>query len=375
MQIRLVGRSLCVGSLLAMLATQAAYSQTVPRLNRSNDFSIAQSLEPLPASQIRDRARSITVKVLVGRGFGSGILIQKQGQQYTVLTNAHVLGLGATYRIQTPDGQIYAAQQSGREFNGDDLAMLQFRSPNNYQIATLGNSASLTMGEPVYASGFPADAKEFTFTTGQISQLLGRSMRGGYQIGYSNDVAKGMSGGPVLNRYGQIIAINGKHKFPLWGNTYIFKDGSTPAAESRQTMDYSSWAIPIETFLGRSPQFSEVAVNRQGIPLSAPPTNSPERPEVPQVDGEPLPPSRVRQRPPQTRRQPSIPSSDRFDPNYDRHQLRSQQRRFNNYPRRAANCAWVASNCRNTPLQTPAASAYRPTENLPIRQPRRQRAW
>ncbi|MBW4620210.1 MAG: serine protease [Cyanosarcina radialis HA8281-LM2] len=372
-----------------MLATQAAYSQTVPRLERTNDFSIAQSLEPLSASQIRARARNITVKVLAGQGSGSGILIQNQGQRYTVLTNAHVLRLGTTYRIQTPDGKIYAAQQSGREFNDNDLAMLQFRSPNNYQIAILGNSAGLKVGEPVYASGFPADANTsqdsgFNFTTGQISELLGRSMRGGYQIGYSNDIAKGMSGGPVLNRYGQVIAINGKHKFPLWGNTYIFKDGSTPAAESRQTMDYSSWAIPMEAFFGRSPQFSEVAVNRQGIPLSAPPTNSSERPaapEVPQVEGDPLPPSRVRQRLPQTRRQPlpapeqSVPNSDRSQPDYDRHQLRSQQRRFNNNPRRAANCAWVASNCRNSPSQTPAASAYRPTENLPNRQPRGQRAW
>jgi hypothetical protein len=393
MQIRLVGRFACVGSLLAMLATQAAYSQTMPRLERLNDSSIAQSLEPLSLSQIRDRARSITVKVIAGQGGGSGILIQKQGNSYTVLTNAHVLRAGTPYRIQTPDGKIYPAnERSGREFNGDDLGILQFSSPNNYQIATLGNSAALAMGEPVYASGFPAEANTadnsgFSFTTGEIAELLPRSMRGGYQIGYSNDIVKGMSGGPVLNRYGQVIAINGKNKFPLWGNTYIFKDGSMPMLEARQKMDYSSWAIPIQTFLGRPPEYAEVAVNRPAIPLSAPPTNplpsEQPTPEFPQVDiGNTLP--RLRQPRPQIRRQqlpnslPSVPKIERSESNsnyWQKHQLQSQQRRFNNYPRRAANCTWVANNCRNSLLETPAAAVNIPRENLPNQQPRRQRAW
>ena len=52
-----------------------------------------------------------------------------------------------------------------------------------------------------------------------------------------------------------MFAINGIHKYPLWGNAYIFKDGTTPALSIRRQMQRSSWAIPIQTFLQSAPQF------------------------------------------------------------------------------------------------------------------------
>ncbi|HAJ64669.1 MAG TPA: serine protease, partial [Cyanobacteria bacterium UBA8543] len=79
--------------------------------------------------------------------------------------------------------------------------------------------------------GFPfamdwSDSMGFVLTTGQVSLLLNRALVGGYQVGYTNEIQKGMSGGPILNRQGKLVGINGMHKYPLWGDPYIYKDGS-----------------------------------------------------------------------------------------------------------------------------------------------------
>lgn len=47
---------------------------------------------------------------------------------------------------------------------------------------------------------------------------------------------------------GQVVGINGMHAYPLWGDPYVFKDGSLPCPKMRAVMEQSSWAIPIETF-------------------------------------------------------------------------------------------------------------------------------
>lgn len=273
MHFRMVCLLACVGSLFLVLVTQANYSRIAPNTDVASAKKPNQSSEQLTLRQLRDRAQSITIKVLAGQSWGSGILIQKQGQVYTVLTNEHVLRLGSTYRIQTPDGKIYpASKETSAHFDDNDLALLRFPSANSYNIANLatgGESANLHIGDEMFAGGFPAvgngEGMGFVFTTGQVSYLLPKAFIGGYQVGYSNDIVKGMSGGPVLNRYGEVVAINGKHKYPLWGNTYIFKDGTTPVVQARQQMDSSSWAVPVQTFLQLAPQFSTAALTQPGV--------------------------------------------------------------------------------------------------------------
>ncbi|MGB7417004.1 MAG: serine protease, partial [Thermosynechococcaceae cyanobacterium] len=88
----------------------------------------------------------------------------------------------------------------------------------------------------------------FTVTTGRISLISPKVLEGGYQLGYTNLIEKGMSGGPVLNTQGEVIAINGTHQEPLWGNPYRFADGTKPPLQMRPILLKSSWAIPMETF-------------------------------------------------------------------------------------------------------------------------------
>ncbi len=225
----------------------------------------SQAVKPtLTEAQLHQHAKSITVKVLSGLNSGSGILIHQQGQVYTVLTNQHVLlfGEGKSYRIETPDGQTYPANltNSGK-FDHQDLGLLQFRSDGVYAVASLSWNSKPLPGEDVVAAGFPLETSTsqpqgFVSNKGKIAVLNPQAFGGGYQIGYTNAVKKGMSGGPLLNRQGQVIGINGIHKYPLWGNPYVFEDGHTASSEEKKLMSQLSWAIPVQTFLQLMPQFT-----------------------------------------------------------------------------------------------------------------------
>lgn len=76
--------------------------------------------------------------------------------------------------------------------------------------------------------------------------ILPRALVGGYQIGYTNLLRNGMSGGPLLNQNGELIGIHGLGKNPLLGNPYVFKDDSTVSEAEWQKMNQLSWGIPVQ---------------------------------------------------------------------------------------------------------------------------------
>ncbi|MFB2982046.1 serine protease [Microseira sp. BLCC-F43] len=238
----------CVGIwIIAMPASAPQVS--VSALNTLEQQASTQ----LSVEQLQSLAKSLTVKVLSQEVLGSGILLQKQGSVYTIVTNAHVLRSGdPPYKIETPDGKIYSAVVvKTANFEGKDLSLLQFRTKSNYAVAKLGEIPQA--GDEVFAAGFPFTAsptkdRGFVFRTGQVWRVLDKALEGGYQVGYTNDIEKGMSGGPLLNFRGEVVGINGMHAYPLWGDPYIFKDGSEPDPALREQMSHYSWGIPMETF-------------------------------------------------------------------------------------------------------------------------------
>ncbi|MCH2247810.1 MAG: trypsin-like peptidase domain-containing protein [Crocosphaera sp.] len=228
--------------------------------NKSED-SIAQLEEVSQTEEqnIEEIARSITVKVVSGSGGGSGVIIRKEGQVYTVLTNNHVLKKNESHKVITPDGKSYEAKVKPIDFQEKDLALLEFQSSANYQVASLANLSNANTGNQVFSSGFPfvdqtSEQRDFAFKLGRISLVLPQAFKGGYQLGYINDVQKGMSGGPVLNKEGKVVAINGIHSHPLWGNPYIYENGTSPSDVLRQRLERSSWGIPIEQLTQYAPE-------------------------------------------------------------------------------------------------------------------------
>ncbi len=215
------------------------------------------------AKTLEALSRAITVKVKAGRNGGSGILIRRQGQLYTVLTNRHVVTPGKPYVIQTLDKRSHPANLLKKvDFRGNDLALLQFRSKTQYAIAALGRSDALVHDDLVISAGYPLDESSaqnrFLQSTGKVSLIPKQPFVGGYQLGYTNLIFQGMSGGPVLNAKGEVVGINSLHPYPLWGDPYVFVDGSKPATQERSLIVRSSWAVPIDTFLCLAPAIAGV---------------------------------------------------------------------------------------------------------------------
>jgi tetratricopeptide (TPR) repeat protein/V8-like Glu-specific endopeptidase len=177
--------------------------------------SIALAKSPTEVNQI---AQSITVKVEEG----SGILIKREGDLYTVLTAAHVTfdefsGESNVRTITTFDEKQHqviggSVQKLSSEV---DLSTIQFRSTNKYQVAEFGDSNKLEGGTEVYVAGFPVPTsviteRIFVFRRGLVSANSTKVLRGGYGLLYDNSTLPGMSGGPLLNEQGQLVGLHGK---------------------------------------------------------------------------------------------------------------------------------------------------------------------
>jgi Trypsin-like peptidase domain/TPR repeat len=154
--------------------------------------------------------------------FGSGVIIGHSGKGYTVLTAAHVVTGTDSFTIQTGDGLQYTLKSIQRLPNVD-MAIVQFDSSSNYPTARLGNSDQMGLTSPVYVAGFPKPGQNITVpvlavTNGEIAQVIpANSARDGYGFSYTNSTRAGMSGGPVFNAAGEVIAIHGRKESEAGG--------------------------------------------------------------------------------------------------------------------------------------------------------------
>jgi tetratricopeptide (TPR) repeat protein/S1-C subfamily serine protease len=248
----------CMGSLLMLPL------QVIIDISLSANRGLTQEItNQAPEKDLKQLAKSITVKVLATNSRGSGIIIKKEGEIYTVITNRHVIEPGAPYRIETADRAIHNASlltDVNVALKDNDLVLLQFSATGNYPIASLGDISTLKEGEEVFAAGYPFETEEekteeFVFNPGRITYILPQALKGGYQIGYTNEIEKGMSGGPIFNREGKIIGLNGTHR-PLWGDNriYVYQDGSEPSDDLRDRLRRSNWGIPMETVVKLIPK-------------------------------------------------------------------------------------------------------------------------
>ncbi|MBL0385103.1 trypsin-like peptidase domain-containing protein [Tumebacillus sp. ITR2] len=150
-------------------------------------------------------------------GTGSGVLFDKKGY---IITNNHVVDGADDVEVSLPDGKHIKAKVLGSDFY-TDLAVLKVDENDVKDItpATLGNSDSLSIGEPAIAIGNPLGAKfAQTVTVGVIS-ALNRELpvtdeQSGQEV-YSMNVIQtdaainpGNSGGALVNINGEVVGIN-----------------------------------------------------------------------------------------------------------------------------------------------------------------------
>ena len=207
---------------------------------------IAVALSPVELNRI---AAEITV-LIEGQGPpGSGIIIAREGNIYSVLTAKHVvksIHAGEEGDIVTHDGERYYLDSYNiQQLPEVDLAIVNFSSDKNYPLASLGSSEEATPGSKVYVAGFPLPTPAITrsiynFTEGRITANAAVPLVDGYGLVYSNSTLPGMSGGPVINEDGKVIGVHGR------GDTTNEK--STPNPNVRVKTGFNL-AIPIATYI------------------------------------------------------------------------------------------------------------------------------
>jgi S1-C subfamily serine protease len=162
---------------------------------------------------------------------GSGVLVAKRGNTYYVATNLHVVrGRGGFYGVRTYDGEVYPVDDEttrsninflgeededyGATIRGFDLAIVRFQSDKNYPLATI-NLDKPRQGDQVFTSGWPdpdnqSPRRQRSFAPGDLIGITAPASDGGYNLSYSCPTRRGMSGGPVFNANGEMVAIHGR---------------------------------------------------------------------------------------------------------------------------------------------------------------------
>jgi tetratricopeptide (TPR) repeat protein len=191
----------------------------------TNVMLVQQAVVAKSPQEVARVAKAITVaiKTVGTTNVGSGILLQRQGDVYTVLTAGHVVSKPqGVFTIKTVDGQVHRAIAGSVRLPGSklDLAVLKFRSSNKYTLVKIGTSNTLEELSPIYVAGFPAEStangevviegETFTVTEGKVTGKATKGNEKGYSLIYSNITRPGMSGGPVLNEAGELVAIHGQ---------------------------------------------------------------------------------------------------------------------------------------------------------------------
>jgi S1-C subfamily serine protease len=171
-------------------------------------------LRQILVPNVSNIAKTVTVRI-DGANTGSGVIIEHRGDRYSVLSNWHVVNPTKLSVVQTFDGKKYIVTADEIERIANlDLAILRFSSKVRYAVATIGNSDRLIEGKTLYVSGWADPSPEladrsYQFLVGNLSGRVDRP-RDGYTLIYTVNALPGMSGGPVLDRRGDLVGIHGR---------------------------------------------------------------------------------------------------------------------------------------------------------------------
>jgi serine protease Do len=234
---------------------QSVTAQEVPTLNISPENT---------RNKLLQLCQPTTVRIIKATSAGSGVIVGRKSNLYSVLTSWHVVD-SSNPLILTADNQQHQLTNSPRHLGNADLAVLQFYSEVDYPKAEIETKIP-QVGDTVYTAGFPMKIgsrentldlgnKAFRWTQGEVSIIPVKSLPQGYRLGYTNDTEMGMSGSPIFNSQGLLVGIHGRGKYrdPGFG-VYFFEDGSEPSPKQLQEMIRSSWGIPIGVYSNKSPK-------------------------------------------------------------------------------------------------------------------------
>ena len=145
----------------------------------------------------------------VGYGVGSGVVINDRGD---ILTSLHVVANASDIQLTFADGSQLSAQVMVEQPENDIAVLRPSRPPALLAPAILGNPNAMRVGDEAFVVGNPLGLYS-SMSAGVISGF-DRSFRPLNSDQTLHDLIQidaavnpGNSGGPLLNRHGQVIGI------------------------------------------------------------------------------------------------------------------------------------------------------------------------
>ena len=208
-----------VALLLYIVLVPGPRQLTAPEANVSVAQALASATPP-PASSARVyqaiRPSFVLVQTQVpganGRlehGVASGVVVSDRGD---ILTSWHVVADAADIQLTFADGTQSSARVTAAQQDHDIAVLRASRPPPQLVPATLGNPHAMRVGDEAFVVGNPLGLYS-SMTAGVISGFdrsftppdSRQRLQGLIQIDAA--VNPGSSGGPLLNRDGQVVGI------------------------------------------------------------------------------------------------------------------------------------------------------------------------
>jgi len=156
-------------------------------------------LTRLTNSQIIKKIKPAVVYIETQDSAGSGMIFTTDGY---ILTNAHVVEGYSVANISISSGETLSGIVVGRN-EDEDLAVMKITSEKIFTKVTFGDSSKTEQGDEVFTLGFPFGIKgDVSFKEGTISRRIENYFE------TSAEIHPGNSGGPLVNRYGEVVGIN-----------------------------------------------------------------------------------------------------------------------------------------------------------------------
>ncbi|HSJ14720.1 MAG TPA: trypsin-like peptidase domain-containing protein [Longimicrobiales bacterium] len=168
------------------------------------------------------------------QGSGSGFIIDAQGH---IMTNHHVVGNATRILVRLLDGREYEARLVGSDAN-TDVALIRIDPlpGETLPVSVLGDSDELRVGDWVLALGNPLGF-DFTVTAGIVSakgrQLVSRETALEAYIQTDAAINRGNSGGPLVDLYGRVVAMN----TAISGPTFVGYGFAVPIGLARRVVE------------------------------------------------------------------------------------------------------------------------------------------
>lgn len=207
-----------IAAVLAMLGVKAIFPPAPALDQEALERTIAEvmsSATPPPAlsAYVFSVIQPSLVLIESGNGedtgLGSGVIISDDG---AILTSLHVVDGATSIDVTFADGTTASAIIVGSEPENDIAVIQPDRLPDPVVAAVLGNPGALHEGDEAFVVGNPLGLYG-SMSSGVISgfnraftpELSNRTIHGLIQIDAA--VNPGNSGGPLLNRYGEVVGI------------------------------------------------------------------------------------------------------------------------------------------------------------------------